>query len=108
MEENNLLDIIDAQVMKDSKKEEIIAIANIAKMCLNLSGKKRPTMKEVAMQLEAIQTLRKAPNVQQNYEEVEYVRSEMYGQWDVISTSTMSGADSGVASSSDAHPLLFF
>ncbi|XP_075644289.1 wall-associated receptor kinase-like 10 [Castanea sativa] len=108
MEENNFLDIIDAQVMKDSKKEEIIAVANLAKMCLNLSGKKRPTMKEVAMQLEAIQTLRTTPNVQQNYEEVENVRSEMYEQWDVISTSTMSGADSGVASSSDAHPLLSF
>ena len=108
MEENNLLDIIDAQVMKDSKREEIMAVANLAKMCLNLSGKKRPTMKEVAMQLEAIQSLQTTPNVQQNYEEVEYVRSEMYEQWDVISTSTMSGADSGVASSLDAHPLLFF
>ena len=108
MEENNLLDIIDAQVTKDSKREEIMAVANLVKMCLNLSGKKRPTMKEVAMQLEAIQSLQTTPNVQQNYEEVEYVRSEMYEQWDVISTSTMSGADSGVASSSDAHPLLFF
>ncbi|KAK4594782.1 hypothetical protein RGQ29_018479 [Quercus rubra] len=98
MEENNLLDIIDAQVMKDSKREEIMAVANLAKMCLNLSGKKRPTMKEVAMQLEAIQSLQTTPNVQQNYEEVEYVRSEMYEQWDVISTSTMS----------DAHPLLCF
>ena len=94
--------------MKDAKKEETIAVANLAKMRLNLSGKKRPTMKEVATQLEAIWMLRKAPNVQQNYEEVEYVRSEMYEQCDVISTLTMLGADSGVASSSDAHPLLFF
>ena len=62
MEKNNLFDIIDAQVMKDSKKEEIIAVANLAKMCLNLNGKKRPTMKEVAMQLEAVQTSRKASN----------------------------------------------
>nr|POE88716.1 wall-associated receptor kinase-like 9 [Quercus suber] len=90
MEENNLFDIINAQVMKDAKKEEIIAVANLAKMCLNLNGKKRPTMKEAATQLEAIQTLRKASNVQQNHEEVECVRSEMYEQWDVISTSTMS------------------
>ncbi|KAK7829799.1 wall-associated receptor kinase-like 10 [Quercus suber] len=108
MEENNLFDIIDAQVMKDAKKEEIIAIANLAKMCLNLTGKKRPTMKEVAMQLEAVQTLRKAPNVQQKYEEVEYVTIEMYEQWDAISTSAMSSADSGVVSSSDSRPLLSF
>ena len=63
MEENNLFVIIDARVMKDAKQEEIIVVANLAKMCLNLSGKKRSTMKEVATQLEAIRTLRKAPNV---------------------------------------------
>ena len=49
MEENNLFDIIDARVMKDAKQEEVIAVANLAKMCLNLNGKKQPTMKEVAM-----------------------------------------------------------
>ncbi|XP_030943323.1 wall-associated receptor kinase-like 10 isoform X2 [Quercus lobata] len=108
MEENNLFDIIDARVMKDAKQEEIIAIANLAKMCLNLNGKKRPTMKEVAMQLEAVQTLQKTPNVQQSCEEVEYVRTEMHEQWDDVSTSTMSGADSGVASSSRSRPLLSF
>ena len=110
IEENNLFDIIDAQVMKDSKKEEIISVANLAKMCLNLNGKKRPTMKEVAMQLEVVQTLRKASNVQQNLEEVECVRSEIYEQWDVFSTSTMSsaGADNSVASSSNTLPLLSF
>ncbi len=108
MEENNLFDILDARIMKDAKKEEIIAVANLAKMCLNLNGKKRPTMKEVEMKLEAVQMLRKDPNVQQNYEEVECVRIEMYKQWDVVSKSTMSGTDSGAASSSDTHPLLSF
>ena len=108
MEENNLFDILDARIMKDAKKEEIIAVANLAKMCLNLNGKKRPTMKEVEMKLEAVQMLRKDPNVQQNYEEVECVRIEMYEQWDVVSKSTMSGTDSGAASSSDTHPLLSF
>ncbi|XP_065628550.1 wall-associated receptor kinase-like 3 isoform X2 [Quercus suber] len=92
MEENNLFDIIDARVMKDAKQEEIIAVANLAKMCLNIKGKKRPTMKKVAMQLEAVQTLQKTPNVQQNHEVFEYARTEMYKQWDAVSTSTMSGS----------------
>ncbi|XP_030943325.1 wall-associated receptor kinase-like 10 isoform X2 [Quercus lobata] len=108
MEENILFDIIDARVMKDAKQEEIIAVANLAKMCLNMKGKKRPTMKEVAMQLEAVQTLQKTPNVQQNHEEFEYARTEMYEQWDAISTSTMSGLDGGVGSSSNSRPLLSF
>ncbi|KAK7859113.1 putative wall-associated receptor kinase-like 13 [Quercus suber] len=108
MEENNLFDIDDTRVMKDAKQEEIIAVANLAKMCLNLNRKERPTMKEVAKQLEAIQTLQKTPNVQQNYEEIEYVRTEMHEQWDDVSTSTMSGANNGVASSSGSRPLLSF
>jgi hypothetical protein len=92
--------------VKDAEKEEIIIVMNLAKMCLNLNGKKRPTMKEVAKQLEAIPMLQKALNVQQNYEEVEYAKTEMYEQWDAISLSTMSGMDSGVASSSGTQPLL--
>ncbi|KAK7833460.1 wall-associated receptor kinase-like 9 [Quercus suber] len=108
MEENNLFDIIDARVMKDAKQEEIIAVANLAKMCLNLNRKEQPIMKEVAKQLEAIQTLQKTPNVRQNYEEVEYVRTEMYEQWDDVSTSTMSSADRGLASSLGSRPLLSF
>jgi serine/threonine protein kinase len=107
MEENNLFDILDARVVKDAKKEEIIKVANLAKMCLNLNGKKRPTMKEVAMQLEAVQMLQKAPNVQQNYEEVEYPKTEMYKQWDDISISTMPGMDNG-SSSSGTHPCYLF
>ena len=43
-------------------------------------------MKEVAMQLEVVQTLQRTPNVQQNHEEVEYARTKMYKQWDAIST----------------------
>ncbi|KAM3743382.1 hypothetical protein ACB098_07G140900 [Castanea mollissima] len=108
MEENNLFDIIDAQVMKDAKQEEIIVVANLAKLCLNMKGKKRPTMKEVAMQLEGVQTSQKNPNVHQSHEEVEYARIEMYEQWDAISTSTMLGANSGVGSSSGSRPLLSF
>jgi hypothetical protein len=36
-------------------------------------GEKLPTMKEVTMELEAVQMLQKAPKLQQNYNELEYV-----------------------------------
>ncbi|KAM3743388.1 hypothetical protein ACB098_07G141400 [Castanea mollissima] len=68
----------ECRIMKDAKQEEIIVVANLAKLCLNMKGKKRPTMKEVAMQLEGVQTLQKTPNVHQSHEEVEYARTEMY------------------------------
>ena len=101
IEENNLLSIIDSRVLKEGKKEDISAVANLAKRCLNLNGKKRPTMKEVAKELEAIQTLEKAPNyLQQNYEELEYAPTEMYESLDDVPSSIMS------TSSMDTQALL--
>ncbi|XP_012846953.1 PREDICTED: wall-associated receptor kinase-like 1 [Erythranthe guttata] len=58
MEENLLFEILDARVLKEGKREEIVAIAELAKRCLNLNGKRRPTMKEVAMELEGIQMVK--------------------------------------------------
>jgi len=78
VEENNLFDIIDSRVLNEGKKEEIIVVANLANRCLNLNGKKRPTMKEVTIELEAVQMLQKAPNLEQNYEELEDVEAKMY------------------------------
>jgi serine/threonine protein kinase len=100
VEENNLFDIIDSRVLKEGKKEEIIAVGNLVKRCLNLIGKKRPTMKEVTKELEGIQMLQKAPNLQQNCEEFEYVQEEMHKPWDYIPLSTMP------TSSVDVQPLL--
>ena len=94
MEESNLFDIIDARVMNDANKEEIIAVANLAKMCLNLNGKNRPTMKEVAIQLESVQMLRKGPTIQLKNEDVGDVIIELYEKLHAISTSSMSGMDS--------------
>ena len=53
-EESHLYDILDDRVRKEEEKERIIAVANLAKRCLNLNGKKRPTMKEVTFELEYI------------------------------------------------------
>ncbi|KAG4181995.1 hypothetical protein ERO13_A09G017300v2 [Gossypium hirsutum] len=54
MQENSLFNIIDPMVVKDGPEQEIIVVALLAKRCLNLNGKKRPTMKQVAMELELV------------------------------------------------------
>ena len=54
MEQDQLFDIVDARVLKEGKKVEIEAMAEIAKRCLHLNGKGRPTMKEVSHHLEGI------------------------------------------------------
>ncbi|KAK4594271.1 hypothetical protein RGQ29_018094 [Quercus rubra] len=73
MKQNHLFDILDDRIKKEGDKEEIIIVANLAKSCLHLNGKKRPTMGEVAMELQGIQ---KASGGEQNYEELQYVRSK--------------------------------
>ncbi|KAL1559100.1 wall-associated receptor kinase-like 9 [Salvia divinorum] len=54
MEENYLYKILDDQVLKHGNEEEVIAVAWLAQRCLNLKGKMRPTMKEVAIELESL------------------------------------------------------
>ncbi|KAH1092172.1 hypothetical protein J1N35_019429 [Gossypium stocksii] len=53
-QENSLFNILDPVVVKDGPEQEIIVVALLAKRCLNLNGKKRPIMKQVAMELELI------------------------------------------------------
>ncbi|KAB1227850.1 Wall-associated receptor kinase-like 2 [Morella rubra] len=68
IEENKLFGILDHQVLMEGKEEEIIAVANLTKRCLDLIGKNRPDMKEVIMELEAFQMLQKPSNLEQKYE----------------------------------------
>ncbi|KAJ4723277.1 putative Kinase [Melia azedarach] len=51
MEEDDLFKVLDSRVLKEADKEEIIIVAKLAQRCLNLNGKKRPTMREVATEL---------------------------------------------------------
>ncbi|KAJ0788350.1 putative protein kinase RLK-Pelle-WAK family [Helianthus annuus] len=54
MEEGRAMSIFDAVVIKEGTKDELLIVANLAMRCLNMNGKYRPTMKEVAIELETI------------------------------------------------------
>ncbi|XP_019156280.1 PREDICTED: wall-associated receptor kinase-like 9 [Ipomoea nil] len=54
MEENRLMEILDVEVIEQGKKEDVVAMAWLTQRCLNFNGKKRPTMKEVAAELDVI------------------------------------------------------
>ncbi|GAV78092.1 LOW QUALITY PROTEIN: Pkinase domain-containing protein/EGF_CA domain-containing protein/WAK domain-containing protein/GUB_WAK_bind domain-containing protein, partial [Cephalotus follicularis] len=60
MEENRVLDILDPRIKGHCSTEEVMAVANLAKGCLSLNGKKRPTMRQVSMELERISSLQQA------------------------------------------------
>ncbi|TYH26825.1 hypothetical protein ES288_A02G019600v1, partial [Gossypium darwinii] len=69
MKENSLLSVVDPMVMNGNAKEEIVAVAKLAKRCLNFKGKKRPTMKQVAVELEWIRSSEEANAIQQSADE---------------------------------------
>ncbi|MED6158495.1 hypothetical protein PIB30_033314 [Stylosanthes scabra] len=54
MKEDKVCDILDPKVLKEAKKDEVVAISKLAMRCLRLNGKKRPTMKEVSAELESL------------------------------------------------------
>ncbi|XP_048496212.1 wall-associated receptor kinase 1 [Beta vulgaris subsp. vulgaris] len=54
MKEGRLLNILDKNIVREETIEQIQPVANLAKWCLMLKGEDRPTMKEVAVELENI------------------------------------------------------
>ncbi|KAJ0854229.1 putative protein kinase RLK-Pelle-WAK family [Helianthus annuus] len=66
LEEGRVMSIFDATVIKEGTREELMTIANLAMRCLSIIGKHRPTMKEVAMELETIRTSHIPSTIQTN------------------------------------------
>ncbi|KAJ0467911.1 putative protein kinase RLK-Pelle-WAK family [Helianthus annuus] len=54
MEEGCVMSTFNAMVLKEGTRDELMVLANLAMRCLNMNGKYRPTMKEVAIELETI------------------------------------------------------
>ncbi|KAK9096299.1 hypothetical protein Sjap_021796 [Stephania japonica] len=54
LKENRLIELLDQRVVEEGDLGEIHEIANLARQCLRLHGEERPTMKEVAMELQGL------------------------------------------------------
>ncbi|KAL4380818.1 hypothetical protein HN51_004153 [Arachis hypogaea] len=108
VEEDRLFDIIDDRVTKEGDKEHIIAVANLAYRCLELNGKRRPTMKEVTRELDEIWKLeRKFNNAQQHrHEEIEHPAIEYHHPWVANSAPDTSPSDVSLTSESEAMHIL--
>ncbi|PIN20961.1 Serine/threonine protein kinase [Handroanthus impetiginosus] len=102
--EDNLDSILDDQVATEGEREGIVSVAKLARRCLNLNGKKRPNMKEVAMELENIRMAQMGSIVDTRLQEDSKILSK--DDYDYGWTST---TDFGTTttSSCDAHPLMF-
>ncbi|KAL2467767.1 Wall-associated receptor kinase 2 [Forsythia ovata] len=54
LKQDHLFRILDINIVSEENNEELISVATLAKRCLYVKGEDRPTMKEVAMELEGL------------------------------------------------------
>ncbi|KAK6140922.1 hypothetical protein DH2020_025315 [Rehmannia glutinosa] len=78
MEENRLKTILDSRIIEQGVMDEHIVVANLAKRCLNLSGKRRPNIREVAKELESIRTCENPSFVESNNQDLSFTETESF------------------------------
>ncbi|KAL8487320.1 hypothetical protein ACS0TY_023845 [Phlomoides rotata] len=71
IKENKLFQVLDPRVVREGSMDQLQAIADLTKRCLQFSGEERPTMKEVAMELEGLRKFNKHPWANQPVNEEE-------------------------------------
>ncbi|KAL3754910.1 hypothetical protein ACJRO7_002058 [Eucalyptus globulus] len=106
MEENRLFDVLDKEVLDHGEQEEIIVVSNLVKRCLNPNGRYRPTMKEVAMELEQVQSQRNPTDFRQNEEEIDRIRTGSIHASGAIPMLMRSGAEVELTSMEEDQSLL--
>ncbi|XP_074321117.1 putative wall-associated receptor kinase-like 11 [Silene latifolia] len=103
MEDSRLFDILDSRISDEGKKDEFIAVAELARKCLNMIGKQRPTMKEIAVQLDAIRSSQMPiSNEVSNHAVTEVIHFHS----GPVSTSMFSLDDGPPASTIEVQPLM--
>ncbi|KAK7303666.1 hypothetical protein RJT34_14578 [Clitoria ternatea] len=79
LKEDHLFEVLQFDILDEENKQGIMEVAILAARCLRLNGEERPTMKEVAMELEGIKLMMKNhpwTNADQNLEESQYLLHE--------------------------------
>ncbi|XP_057780365.1 wall-associated receptor kinase-like 8 isoform X2 [Salvia miltiorrhiza] len=111
MEENRVSEILDPKVVKEGRRKEVAAVAELARRCLHLNGKSRPTMKEVSAELEGIRMMEDGHilELQQQQEDVGFHSIEIAEEYKFSDTTTFNSittaesSDSPLLSSLEAH-----
>ncbi|XP_010532062.1 PREDICTED: wall-associated receptor kinase-like 22 [Tarenaya hassleriana] len=109
MKEKRLDDMVDGRIKEHSKLEQVMAVAKLARKCLNLKGKKRPSMREVSMGLERIRSSSPGDpflvdNVEED-EEDEAVKVDIGDSWNVVFSAPSAEFVAASSSLTDVEPL---
>ncbi|KAL6216531.1 hypothetical protein ACLB2K_009754 [Fragaria x ananassa] len=57
LKEDRLVQVVDESVLNGANDEQLKEVSNLAKMCLRVKGEERPTMMEVASELEGLRRM---------------------------------------------------
>ncbi|KAK6153373.1 hypothetical protein DH2020_013012 [Rehmannia glutinosa] len=77
VKEHNLFEKFENVAAHEVHKEEVIAVAKLAKRCLKVSALKRPTMKEVAAELDQLRKTKALRGHQESFQD-EYISEKCY------------------------------
>ncbi|XAR62867.1 Non-specific serine/threonine protein kinase [Bertholletia excelsa] len=66
MNEDHLIEMVDEQIMKDDKVDQIKEYALLAKRCIRVASEERPDMQEVATELQRLRRMDKHPWLNDN------------------------------------------
>uniref|UniRef100_A0A2N9HT87 Protein kinase domain-containing protein n=1 Tax=Fagus sylvatica TaxID=28930 RepID=A0A2N9HT87_FAGSY len=101
VKEDRLLQILEDHIVNEGNIEQLKEVAKLAQRCLKVRGKDRPSMKEVAMELQGLVIMRKHPwgNANVYTEETECLLNAPIQSFSIdvgisCSTSTTAGYDS--------------
>ncbi|XP_076915963.1 wall-associated receptor kinase 2-like [Bidens hawaiensis] len=98
LKEGRLFQALDERLQQDDVPSEIIQVSRLAERCLRIKGDERPTMKEVAIELEGIlaSMIQKHPWVQSssNEHEGEYLLKEPNNYYESTDGGIVSNASS--------------
>lgn len=78
MRNDRLHEIFDARIKEECNQEEVLSVANLARRCLSLNSEHRPTMRDVFIELDRMQSKKKGIQSRtQNDEEHGHIRIAM-------------------------------
>nr|DAD42617.1 TPA_asm: hypothetical protein HUJ06_000847 [Nelumbo nucifera] len=73
VKEESVMEILEDRMLQENSRDQLEEVIKLAKRCLNVKGEDRPTMKEVAMELEGLRRYNKHPWIDSNHEEARYL-----------------------------------
>ncbi|XP_059453792.1 wall-associated receptor kinase 2-like [Corylus avellana] len=97
LKDDRLFEILENRIVEGGNKEQINEVVKLAKRCLSVKGDERPTMKELATELEGIRKTETHSwvNAQSNLEEAEHLLGETSHAYDYSErSSSIVGYDS--------------